>query len=1258
MKNLCALSSVVIFLAFVNPGNNQAWGCGSASYQTDDGYLFQFEICPIGGDISEDLSSAMTTWCQSEPAAKCYSAFFPMYGDDITVTFKVTPPDNVVNSSSIPDTPDGCACSHALSIALADGAIYTHHSWTADTSSSITTPMTLTYSGQYAYDLQTLPVPGASFEYSLSCGCPNGTTWLPWGDQIPSWDFNIFDLSALTTDIILALEQLGILDDNPYTAFDPPDQSGDGPGNQTCQGLPKYWVNTASLNLVVQDTDFLLKGLGPGISMTRTWNSSCSQFGGFGSTFGNGWNIPYISQIHGLGGATGTASITKASGQTLVYQSSNRTTQPDGSVVAVFTPKSSGHYDKLTGYFSNSASYFIYQEKDTKLSYRYDAWKTSTSSASYRLTSITDRNGNPLSLTYTAPVMTAPSKLTDAAGRQTLFQYDSNSRCTSVTTPDGLSTLYAYDANGNLVQTTDLTGTITTYTYDSDGSITSMSVGDKAASFSYVKSGNSKYISLVTDAQGDKRTYSYSAPVTTVTDANGGVTKYQNNSDGTTAYVIDPLQNTVSTLYSNGLATQRTDARGAKTIMAYDADGNLTKYTDALGNITQYTYDQNDNLLTKTDQLGDVWTYTYDGNGNLLSKTSPGGHKTTMTYDGNGQMANLTDPNNNTTTFTHDAFGNLTKMTKATSIITTYGYDAFGINKISETDPNGNTSHFQYDNNRRLTRVTHADGTHQDISYDACAATGMTDENGNTTTYAHDKLLNVTAITDALEGTTTMSYDGNGNRISVINPLGHTDVMSYDGDNRLTESTNPLGANVLYTFDANGNPTGITDEDSSTTSNQYDADNRLKETVGAASVYPVIFAWDALGRLKYKWIAQNSGQIAMAYDSDGRITSKSYGNPVTSSFSYSYDNAGNLTSFTGSAGATSYALTPLNKVSGITYPDGLKAAFTYDPAGNIASTSYPGGLTVDYTYSNRNAIQSIQWGTNTISYARDAVGNILTETRNNATDTLYAYDHNNRVTSIDHRKNGATFAKFIYQRDAAGNTIGETRTQPFDETETTSALSNTYQANQMDSTSGDASNWYTYDADGNMTGITGTRIMSFAYDLENRLTQIMAGTSTTSLAYDATGNRVQATNGTQTHNYHYDTSGRLLFESDATGHVTAYYIYAGNKVAAMIYGGVSYYYHFDQTGNTIALTDSGGNVSNSYEYEPYGAFTASSEKVSNPFTFVGAYGVMNEGNGILLYEEPSLRFHDGTLHAKRPDRIFRRPGEPLYLCEKQSCGEE
>jgi RHS repeat-associated protein len=62
-------------------------------------------------------------------------------------------------------------------------------------------------------------------------------------------------------------------------------------------------------------------------------------------------------------------------------------------------------------------------------------------------------------------------------------------------------------------------------------------------------------------------------------------------------------------------------------------------------------------------------------------------------------------------------------------------------------------------------------------------------------------------------------------------------------------------------------------------------------------------------------------------------------------------------------------------------------------------------------------------------------------------------------------------------------------------------------------------------------------------------------------------------------------------------------------------GGQSYTYHYDGTGSTIAMTDSSGNIVNEYAYDEFGNIVGNSETVSNPFKYVGQYGVMDEGNG-------------------------------------------
>ena len=59
-----------------------------------------------------------------------------------------------------------------------------------------------------------------------------------------------------------------------------------------------------------------------------------------------------------------------------------------------------------------------------------------------------------------------------------------------------------------------------------------------------------------------------------------------------------------------------------------------------------------------------------------------------------------------------------------------------------------------------------------------------------------------------------------------------------------------------------------------------------------------------------------------------------------------------------------------------------------------------------------------------------------------------------------------------------------------------------------------------------------------------------------------------------------------------------------------------YVYHHDATGHTVAITDGNQNIVNKYAYSAYGKVLAENELISQPFTYVGQYGVMREADNL------------------------------------------
>jgi RHS repeat-associated protein len=1033
-------------------------------------------------------------------------------------------------------------------------------------------------------------------------------------------------------------ENLGSPEDNEDTEYDDGSNSnggggnggngggnscgsgGAGPGSNSINGLPKYRVNTSTLNLVVQDTDFSYKGIGPAVAFTRTWNASPTTIG----MFGRGWNFPYESRIKLSGSSGGILSLIKGSGQKIAYRSSSQSTDANGVTTSVYTlvNTDSGNHDTLTGMFNTSTSSFIFTDKKSKYSYLYEYEGVISGTTNYRLNSITDKNNNTLTVHYNTDGTI--HDVTDAAGRTTTFGYNSgDTKCASMTTPDGKTAHYSYDVNGNLIQSIDLLGTLVSYTYEPNNYMTSLNVGTKTTLFDYDQSGGWIHISKITDAEGNVRTYMATfAGNTTITDARGNKTSYS-SFGGKTTSVTDPLGNTTTTGYTNGLPVSITAPRGGITLREYDTRGNMTKLTDAIGNITRFTYDGNDNMLTLQNALLNTWHYDYDAAGNLTRETSPLGKQTNFEYFTNGTLKKATDPNSHITSFTYDANGNLATKTNAFGTIT-YVYDPYGIKRTSVTDPNLNLTRYSYDDNQRLTSVTHPDGSQRFITYDACASTSRTDENANTTEYTRNKLLKITETKDPLFKVTTSSYDTNGNLISIQDPLLHLVTNTYDAANRLASTLDPLGSSIGFSRDKTGNITTVTDERAKQTTLAYTPLNTLF-SIKDALQKEVTNTFDPLGRASLTTNARGS-TIGYTYNEDGQLIDKNYGATIPAT--YAYNGAGLLASATDETGTYGYQYDAANRLTTLTYPDLSTTGFAYDPAGNLTGINYPGGQTVSYTFNNRNRIISMNWVSNsnqyTISYTYDNVGNLLTETRSNGTSSNYIYDKNNRYSTIRHLKDATTFASMDYTRDDAGMIITETRTLPAPEpTLPDSSGNGTYNdVNQIVNWGGTG---FVYDADGNL--MAGANF-SAVYDTRNRPIGITQDGTTTAHSYDSFGNRVRSVRTPQTRNYHYDPAGRLLYETDAGNAVTVRYFYRGRSLIAMqTADGSVYFYHSDKTGSTVALTDNTGTITNAYIYDPYGKVLSSSGTLANSFTYVGAYGVMDEGNGIYYMKN---RYYDAT----------------------------
>ena len=1030
-------------------------------------------------------------------------------------------------------------------------------------------------------------------------------------------------------------------------------RKGAGPGKcaRKKMGLPTYQVNTASLSLVLSDTDLVYSGSGPTMSMTRTYNSNtpaASPVITMPPMFGTGWGFSYDGVII----ETDTAAAVERGDGTALLFSGN--VSPKVAPMSLTPPQ--GNFDSLQYLYDSErqSNYWLHDSRKERLQYRYDYL-----AGAYRLAAVTDRNGRAVKISRNADGTI--QKVTDAAGRVTSFAYDSGRHCTAMTAPNGGTASYGYDASANLVRSVDLAGNVTTYAYDSDNYLTAMTLGDKVTRFSYDAGSTPKKIATVTNALGHVQTYQRTAAMeTTVTDAGGNSSVYVSNDAGETVRMLDATGASAgSKVFTGGLLTTYTSPGGWSNSFTYDSRGNiLTSNRSGSAGVetTAFSYDVRDNLLSRSDPENSawVWRYEYDANANVTREVRPSGSSTTYAYAG-GRMISATDARGKSTLYTYDAFGNNTASNNPLGESWSRTYDVLG-NLLTETDPAGNRTSFQYDANRRLTRVTHADGTFRSYQYDCCSLTGITDENGHTTSIVNNKLLQPVSVTDPLGAVTRYAYDGNNNLVTVTRPNGAATAIVPDRLNRPSVRTNALGGATAITYDAEWQVASLTDERGNTTDISYDNGRPLLIVEPQPSGNLQLMSWDKAGRLG-SWVNSRMTAITFTYTPDGQVAAKqSYrlADPgqTTRLASYSYDSVGNLVQMSDAWGTTTFGYDDAGRNSSISYPSG-KILKISSAAGRVSTMTYPNGVTASYTYDQRNRVKTISFGGQSIAFSYDGVGNLLSETRSNGTTSTYAYDGRNQLVGINHARGGAAFSTVTYLRDVMGNVTRETGFQPLSPALFPATSSATYnQVNQVLSWKSDSC---LYDEDGNLTainglpGVPGSRSLTATYDSENRLAGITRGGSTTTYTYNALGQRVRGVTGSGTVLNHYDTRGRLLFQTDGAGQVTASYFYRGNRLVAMSTpAGGYYFYHFDKTGTTIALTDATGKIAAAYAYLPYGESVKvpSSGGVPNPFTYVGAYGVVDDGGGI--YHMTARSYDAVTGRFMQKDPIGLRGGTNLY----------
>ena len=381
--------------------------------------------------------------------------------------------------------------------------------------------------------------------------------------------------------------------------------------------------------------------------------------------------------------------------------------------------------------------------------------------------------------------------------------------------------------------------------------------------------------------------------VTTGSDAQYSVTKYDYNHLGKLKSMTDPLAKSETYSYDlDGNMAQKIDRNGGTITNTYDNLGRLTDTkvttTGGTGNVENtFTYNALGGRSTMVSG-GVTTTYTYDQKGRLITESNTSGSEKDYTYNYADNRLTFVLKQSGTTiqnlSYSYDLMGRLSQALDNGQVTATYTYDSNG-NRQSLVYSNGDNTAYTYNLANKLKTLTNTKGSTVLSQYtytyylDGNPA-NKTDNLNNSTDYVYDGLGRLTSETVKQNGNfvtaNAYTYDDYNNRqsMAVTGTGAATVTYTYDLDNRLQAEVNSLTGTTSYTYDNNGNQLSKGSQ-----TYTYDGFNQLVGAVNGAQTMTYSYNGDGLRTSKtvngvktqYVWDGQ---EIALELDGAGNVTNK------------------------------------------------------------------------------------------------------------------------------------------------------------------------------------------------------------------------------------------------------------------------------------------------------------------------------------------------------------------------------------------------
>ncbi|MCL6511722.1 MAG: DUF6443 domain-containing protein [Anaerolineae bacterium] len=461
----------------------------------------------------------------------------------------------------------------------------------------------------------------------------------------------------------------------------------------------------------------------------------------------------------------------------------------------------------------------------------------------------------------------------------------------------------------------------------------------------------------------------------------------------TKVWVTDGLGRMVRVEEYTGNFDANTHALYAQTHYEYGWLGQLTRVTNALGHVTTITYDALGRKVSMNDPNMGNWNYEYDQAGNLVRQTDARGTQISFTYDQLNRKRQKLVNGVQIASWNYDSYwdgpGNyaLGRLTEAG----TWSSGSWEGGRVIRYDARGRVVEewlgysvnaairYAYDSADRVTQITYPDGEVVTLSYDDAmrprALTGWS-------TYVSNATYN------ALGLLTRMDH-GNGAR---------TQLYHYGSNLEYTAAGNTSYGRLRRLCVATGS--GNCDDESS----------------AAGALLKLLYAYDAVGNIRFSGDRTTGERLAFSYDELDRLTgvAPQAGWPGYTE-SYSYDQIGRMTFKSGVCDGQLFYWHS-SKPQALTHC-GWGLIASYDANGNMVSR-WHNGVWFTQEWNADNKVARVYGNGQDVRYRYDADGQLVEKVHNGvSTGYLNGYVE----------KQGGVWVKYYYfngRRVAMRNSSG------------------------------------------------------------------------------------------------------------------------------------------------------------------------------------------------------------------------------------------